>query len=432
MNQINFKCHSVKQETALFSQKKFTVLGTGIQFGKTTVGAMWMKMFIHTFTSHDDHFLILAPTYKVLSQSTLPAFLSIMEGYGEFKRTESIFYVYGGGKIFIRSTTDPDAMVGITNVRAIWADEAGIMSLYAFENMQARSSFMKAPIMLTTSPYSLNWVYKDLIIPTKKNFRDDVCLVQAASVENPYFPRDEYEERRKTMDPRRFKMIYGGEFERPEGLVYGCIDDHHKKELSSIELPSGTKFYGGVDWGYRDPWVLTVRAITPAGWHWDIHEHRETHLTMPKIKEITAKINKRFPMTRIEADPSRPDCIEELCSVVPTVPADNDIEKGIRLHYELISSGKYGYSGDCAGLGDEYETYKYPEERNLRPSQNLGNINIPVDQDNHSMDTVRYLTLGTYKKENLYKARSNPETMPKNKFVIGQKQRENGFAEVFS
>jgi hypothetical protein len=39
-----FKPHSVQQESALFSRKPIVLLATGIQFGKTIVGALWMKL----------------------------------------------------------------------------------------------------------------------------------------------------------------------------------------------------------------------------------------------------------------------------------------------------------------------------------------------------------------------------------------------------
>ena len=69
---MNFKCHSPKQESALFSTHPITICATGIQWGKTTVGALWLKRMMHTHTSPDDNFLITSPTYPILAQSTLP------------------------------------------------------------------------------------------------------------------------------------------------------------------------------------------------------------------------------------------------------------------------------------------------------------------------------------------------------------------------
>ena len=152
-------------------------------------------------------------------------------------------------------------------------DEAGLYTLYFWENIQARASFKEAPIRIVTSPYSLNWLYKDYIRPYRKDpsLVPDALVIQARSDENPYFPRKEYERKKRTMDPRRFNMMYGGQFDKAEGLVYDCFDEiEHVCE--PFILPAGTVYYAGVDWGYTHPFALVVRAITPDGFHYQISE----------------------------------------------------------------------------------------------------------------------------------------------------------------
>ena len=393
----SFRPHSPKQEQALRANKKFNIVGTGIQWGKTSVGAVWLKRHIHQFTDKNDAFIILAPTYKILQQSTLPAFLRVMDGVGRYLKSDSVFDVYGGGRVYIRSAQNPDSIVGITNVRAAWADEAGLLTLYASENLQARCAFKQAPMIITTSPYSLNWLYKDLIRPAKKGTRDDVCLIQAASWENPYFPREEYERRKKTMDPRRFRMIFDGDWERPEGLVYDCFDENLNM-VDPFPLPSATEYYAGIDWGFRDPFVLIVRAFSPYGDVFDVSEFYKTGLTPSQIVEVCRQKQTVYGIKRFYCDPSRPDMIEELGrNGVTAVGADNDIRKGIDAFYELIKSRKYKIFRDsCRNLQDELDTYHYPEEADLKPDQDKPrDFELPVDQNNHCCDAGRYLSIMT-------------------------------------
>jgi hypothetical protein len=126
---------------------------------------------------------------------------------------------------YMRTGTEPDSIVGITNVRAVWGDEAGKYSLYFWENIQGRASFKDAPIMLTSTPYAMNWFFKEILKPYKTKTRDDLLVIQAKSCDNPYFPMAEYERRRLTMDPRRFNAMYNGEFEKMQGLVYDCFSE---------------------------------------------------------------------------------------------------------------------------------------------------------------------------------------------------------------
>ena len=260
------KAHSDKQNRCLFSDKRIVILACGIQFGKTFVGALRTKLYMHKHTDPLDNFLIVAPTYKILQQATLPAFLKLMEGYGTYHKVDAMFKMYHGGTCYFRTGTDPDSIVGITNVRHVWGDEAGLFSLYFHENIQARAAFKQAPIIYTTSPYSMNWLYTDYIRPFHrgKDLHTDVELVQARSDENPYFPKAEFELKKRTMDPRRFNMVFGGEFHKLEGLVYNCFDE--EVHITDHSPKSSGTVVAGVDWGYTNPSVIVVMHIDLDGY----------------------------------------------------------------------------------------------------------------------------------------------------------------------
>lgn len=382
------------------SERSILLLGAGTQWGKTRVGAVRMKQKIHTYTDRDDNFLITSPTYKTLHQSTLPAFLKFMDGCGSYNHKFDEYRINGGGTVFCRTETDPDSIVGITNIRHIWGDEAGKYRLYFWENMQARADFCGCGIDLTTSPYSMNWIPKELIKPFQKGLRPDVEYIQAASWENPYHSLHNPEKlalKQKTMDPRRFDMIFGGLFGQMAGRVYDCFDeDVHVVEPFS--LPPGTKYYGGIDWGYTDPFALGVRAITPDGHHFRVSEFYKIGMTCSDM--ITAAKQKRelYGIETFYADPAQPGYIEEFNrNGISCVPADNDIRRGIDLHYELIKSGRYGVFKDTSPHAlDEYASYHYPEPEDLGPDE-ASKEQLPVDQNNHAMDQERYLTIMTYR-----------------------------------
>jgi hypothetical protein len=392
--------HSIKQQRAILSEKRILVLGTGTQWGKTIVGAARMKLKIHTYTAKDDNFLITSPTYKTMQQSTLPAFLKIMQGCGTYHKQDGEFKVSGGGTVYLRTETDPDSIVGITNIRHIWGDEAGKYRLYFWENMQARADFCGSGIDLTTSPYSLNWIPKELIKPYERGHRPDVEYIQAASWENPYHSlhiQEARDHKQKTMDPRRFDMIYGGQFGKMAGLVYNCFDEE-LHVVKPFPLPHGTRYYGGIDWGHTDPFSLGVRAITPSGHHFCISEFYKTGMTPTEIFDSVTRTRDVFGVTTFYADPSRPDMIKELNHRgVSCVPADNSIGLGVGIHYDLIKSGKYQvFQGTSPHLLDEYSTYHYPEPEDLGPDDDSKEV-LPVGQNDHCLDRERYITVMTHR-----------------------------------
>lgn len=394
-----FKPHSAKQESVLFSEKRIVIAATGIQWGKTQSGALWLKMMMHTYTSPDDNFIITSPTYPIFKQSTLPPFLALMGDLGRYDRKEECFIMHRGGTCWFRTGKNPDSIVGLTRVRAILCDEAGLYSLYFWQNILGRASFSKAPIRVVTSPYSLNWLYRDYIKLKRRDpeFLPDVEVIQAKSLENPHFPPEEYAERKRTMDPRRFNMMYGGEFDKMQGLVYDAFDDT-ANSADPFPFPSGTQFFGGIDWGYTEPFVLVVHAVLPTGHRFQVSETYKSGMTLPEIGEICQQKMKTWDVLRFYADPSQPGSIEYLNRLGCTcVAANNDIRVGIDVFYELIKDRTYKIiRGTSPHTIDEFDSYHYPDPKDLKPDQS-GRETRPVGQNDHAMDANRYLVLMTHR-----------------------------------
>lgn len=401
-----FRPHSDKQDKCLFSEKKVIILACGIQFGKTTVGAMRTKIYMHRYTDPSDNFIITAPTYKIMQQATLPEFLRVMKGWGDYSKADSCFRMYNGGTCYFRTATDPDSVVGITNVRHIWGDESGLYPLYFHENLQARASFKQCPIIYTTSPYSLNWIYTDYIRPIKKKgiSMPDVELVQARSEENPYFPREEYERKKESMDPRRFNMIYGGEFNKVEGLVYDCFDDDvHVIEKQTI--PQKAIVVAGVDWGYTNPAVILVFAVTPDDGVWLVDEWYQTNKTINEMTEAAERYKKAYGIERFYCDPSSPANIAEFNKKrLTAIPADNDIRSGVDAGYEMIKADRFHvFKGKCPNFLDEISIYHYPQVDDIGPDKDVKD-QMPVKQYDHAQDAFRYVMLALKKTKNLKKS----------------------------
>ena len=195
------------------------------------------------------------------------------------------------------------------------------------------------------------------------------------------------------MDPRRFAMIYGGNFGKMQGLVYDCWDDD-ENYIKPFDLPFGTRFLAGVDWGYNDPFCLLVRAITPDGMQYGVSEFYKTRLSPSEIINIARQKMQAFKIERFVCDPSRPDMIEEFNrNGLPAIKANNDIKFGIGIHYDLIKARKYKeFIGTCPFSRDEREVYHYPEPKDLGPDDKQKEL-LPVDANNHSCDAQRYLSI---------------------------------------
>lgn len=362
----------------------------GIQSGKTTSGACKLYVDFAKYQDPDDTFIVAADTYKTLSQATIPKLLKFLRGFGHLNRQSGEFKSPSGATIFFRTGTEPESLEGITNVRRIWLDEGGKVSRYFFENIMGRAAFLKAPIDVTTTPYSLNWL-ADLRKQVKQGKRPDVTFVHCRSIDSPYFPKDEYDRQKSILDPKRFRMKYEGEFGAMEGLVFP-----HLNLCKSFQLPAGTRYYAGVDWGYRDPFCMVVRAVTEEGKQYRVMEYYKQGMTLPEIVGALKSFHALYKFVTMVCDPSQPASIEELTrNGLPAQGANNEIRLGLDIHYELIKQERFWIFDDMNPLGiDEYRTYHYREERELKIDEDPKSKNeIPVDQFNHGIDADRYLSL---------------------------------------
>ncbi len=400
---LDFTPHSVKQETLIYSDAPLTIAATGTQWGKSIAGSLWLMRQMALNTDPADTFVLMAPTYKIMIQSMLPYFIKLMEiqGIGEFKKSEATFHCYDGRKVYLRTETDPDSIVGIPQLRAYWLDEAGKVSLYFHENIQARAASVGARGLYTTSPYSRNWLFKNYIRPKEQGKELDVELIKAASWENPYHTLSDIDKRKAMMaqmDIRRFEMLFGGEWGKQAGLVYDCFDDD-TNICDPFKLPPGTEFYAGVDWGHTEAFALVVRAITADKRHFQVSEFYKTGMTIIDQIRVARQKMATFGIKHFYCGHERPENI--LLFNQNKLPAtgvpEKSIQPGTDLHYELIKTRRYKVFRDSSPYTlDEYDTYHYPEPGDHKPDQDVDD-EAPVGQNDHCMSANRFVTLRTYR-----------------------------------
>jgi PBSX family phage terminase large subunit len=394
---IDIKLHPY-QYKAYTSNRRVVCLVSGIQGGKTRTGGLWLARQTAFHQEKDAAFILASPDYKILNQSSLPWFLHVFKGCGTYHKADQEFRLNSGGTVYIRSMVDPDSIEGITNVKAIWADEAGKMKRKAWVNIQGRAAFKEAPIMLTTTPYALNWLYKEVYEPWKAGHRKDVEMVQFRSIDNPYFPKDEYERQKILLDPRVFKMKYGGTFEAMEGLVYPDFDLSNIAEPFKC-IPERYHIIGGVDIGYENPFAVTVRAIGYGLGHrkdYQIAEFYKTMLGPAEKTEVLKQMQKVYKIDRFYVDSAHPDMISMFNSAgltaIPVPKPKGSVEAGIEMHSEIIRTKKYQvFKGKCPYTEDEYSTYHYAEVK--EGEQEVKEKPVPVKD--HLMDANRYVTYMT-------------------------------------
>ena len=392
------------QQEVIEAKERFIVVVTGLQGGKTTVGSIWMCNGIYQdfkAGKKGADYLIAAPTEKILQQSTLPKFRSILpKDWAVWHENRKVFELAWGDRIFVRSTDDPEHLEGMT-VRRAWLDEAGQMKNQVWINVQGRVAIHQGQVLFTTTPYSMGWFYRDLI----KGSNPDVKLITWASVDNPAFPKEEFERARLSLPQAIFERRYMGKFTQLEGLVYPDFND--ELIVEPFEIPSSWEKFGGMDFGQTNPTAIVCIAHDPRS---DCYYAYKEFYKSESLLEQSASFIQSHNLKYVLADPQSAQLIVELNrhhSLGNVKAAENDINLGIQRLSALFKSKRLKVFKSCDNLIEELESYHYPSADNDGETKDK-----PVAKHNHACDALRY-SFSKFQEKVIYRSPEfNPLDLP--------------------
>lgn len=380
MNKITIELFE-KQWQAFNSKKQYIAVVCGKQSGKTFLGSVWAQKKISEFPNKNG--LIAAPTYKILSQSTLEKFFQLFPQYRNFyKQQQSVIELSTGGRIFVRSTDEPLGLEGMT-LHWAWLDEAGMMQRLVWDIVRARTSINKGQVFLTSSPYNLGWFYQDFYLKFKNNQDDDLDFYTWRSVDSPYFSKEFYEKEKQRLSALEFAKQYEGLFTKMSGLVYDLSFD---KIIKTTEIKSPDYVIAGVDWGFRNPTAIAVLFIKDKNFYL-VDEYYQTEKTMNEILQEMKLLSQKHKITEWYPDPAEPDRIEEMKRAGFYVRNTNkDIMLGVSKIQQLLREGRFYVFETCKNTIDEFNCYHFDEENTSKDE--------PVKENDHLLDAIRYAVIG--------------------------------------
>lgn len=394
-----------KREVGLFS---------GVQGGKTIFGSFVTRNVIEDIAQPGDNILIGAPTYKILSQATLPTFLKLHSRFvGTYNGQDNVFRTHKGVNIWFRTGTDPDSVEGIPDCIFAWMDEAGKCPRKFWVNFHGRVARRQGAILYTSTWYALNWMFKELWKPFVSQRRDDIFITAFNSAENPSFPKEELERQRMILSPAEFQRKYLGEPGKVDGMIYyGFGDQNFCDPFETTQMP----IYGGVDWGFDHPMAIMTRVFPGDGSMYTNSIFKRSGLSTIQQLDIIEAKHKLFRVKHWYCGHDRPDMIAELNK--RGIPASNyfesrpdyrEVNAGNQLHAEYVHTGKYKIMrkiDQIEDLEDEYLSYAWKEYEEDQEGKEK-----PVNVNDDLMAVDRYITINTHhllkKEKDTYKLRIN-------------------------
>lgn len=236
--------------------KRFRHLVAGRRGGKT-LSAAWEVLFYCLFPAQfhmDAHgeekdtplwVWLLAKDHK-LGRPSQMTFLKVLQDAGlvagvdyRYHKTEKTVTFTNGSFVEFRSAEDPQSLRG-AGINILWIDEAAMIpSEEAWNVSRPALSETLGLVITTTTPKGKNWFYEyfwgDSALSDEHQFR-----VEYTSIDNPYFPTDEWDYARRTMHPVVFAQEYLASFDAMAGIeLHG--DWLHYYVRGDIDHPDDVK-----------------------------------------------------------------------------------------------------------------------------------------------------------------------------------------------
>jgi PBSX family phage terminase large subunit len=380
--------HQKQYETYNFTTQYCAAIA-GVQSGKTFVGAYWAAKMIDQMPAGGVG-MIVAPTFKILDQSTLVKFFGEFPQYRQFYKEQKRMIALGDKTVFIRSAEEPYSLEGIT-ADWVWGDEAGKFNLIVWTILRSRTAIKKGKVLFTTTPYNMGWLYRDFFLPARDKKDPDLTVVSWASVDSPYFSEDFANKEKARLRPEEYNRRYLGEFTRMEGLVYNLHQWHIIKPITDMRADITL---GGIDWGFTNPAALTVIKYYDGKFH-IVDEWYQTGKTTREIIEAAQALQNRWGVNRWYADSANPEKIQEAGTntglyVIPYDKGKDALTAGIGYLQQLINENMFDIFDTCKNTLAEFESYHYPELESVA----VVKMDKPIPEDNHLMDAIRYAIHG--------------------------------------
>jgi len=386
------------QARAWRSDRRFVLVLSGTQGGKTSFGPHWLYREIRERGPGD--YLAVTSTFPLLKLKMLPEFLRLFHHtlhLGEWHGTDKIYTMDGGEtRIIFGSATHPESLESAT-AKAAWLDEMGQdqFRLESWEAIQRRLSIHQGRVLGTTTPYNLGWLKQQLF----DRWRDGdttIAVVQFESRENPSFPAAEYERARETLPAWKFDLFYRGHYAKPSGLIYADYRDEPRELgghlVQPFALPPEWPRYVGVDFGAVNTALVWLAHDPSANVYYAYRESlgggKTTRDHVADALALAQGVNVRQWWAGAKSETQqRMDWRD--AGIWTLEPPIADVEAGIDRVVAVFKASRLYVFDSLKGLRDELGTYQRQTDSHGEPTEAIRD-----KASFHRLDALRYVVQG--------------------------------------
>lgn len=304
------------------------------------------------------------------------------------------------------------------SVDIVWMEEASLFTEDDYNEVMARMRGKAASwrqVILSTNPdRPTHWIKRRLIDGQQ------AAVYYSKAVDNTHNP-PEYVAILANMTGVMRLRLSDGLWVQAEGVVYEGFDDA-LHWIEPFEIPQSWRRFRSIDFGYTNPFVCQWWAADEDD---RLYLYREIYMTRRTVKVHAKKITEMDqgePITWTVCDHDAEDraTLEE--NGIYNQAADKRIRVGIEAVTERLKVAGDGrpriyffrnalVEQDAALESAKKPTYTYQEFSGYiwpKGTDNKPVKELPVDMDNHGMDSMRYMVMSIDNKALFAQVASNP------------------------
>lgn len=394
------------------SRKRFVFILAGTQGGKTSFLPHWLHREIYDpdIGRGKGDYIAGTGSYDLFKLKFLPEMRELFEhimNTGRYWAAERIIELRdpspqtkdnpkGGtfwakrsddtmwGRIILRSAESGGGWESSTANAAI-LDECGMDSYTAetYRAVRRRLSLTQGRILGATTLYVLfNWLKQ--LYDEWSNGREDIDFIQFASIINPSFPKDEYDQALKEMPEHVVNMMYRGMYDKPPGMIYDCFNSK-TMVIPPFAIPADWPCYGGMDYGGVNTVCLQLRQGN--GVYYLTDEYHEGGRT---AKEHGDELKGWGVQAWVGGAKSEGQWRDEFraAGLPVQAPPISDVWLGINRVYGLIKQNKLMIFDTCQGTLGQLGTYG--RKINKATGEPIPD-EIMNKEQYHYLDALRYI-----------------------------------------
>lgn len=287
------------------------------------------------------------------------------------------FYLFGG-----RDESSASLIQGMT-LCGILFDEVALMPRSFVEQGLARCSVEGSKFWFNCNPENpQHWFYKEWILKHKNK---NAVYIKFKMEDNPSLSRKMLKRYKSLYSGNFYKRFVEGEWTALEGLIYPFMDN---KMYESPCNKHFTEYAVSCDYGTVNPASFGLWGYSEGVWYRiDEYYYDSRREGMQKTDEehylgLCELIGNR-KISQIVVDPSAASFIQVINrhSKYRVIPAKNNVTDGIRLTSTALKNKDIVICKNCTDSIREFGLYRWDEGNSK---------DIPVKENDHAMDDIRY------------------------------------------